>query len=160
MASPNYGKHMTAEEVIDFFAPHESTVTTVIDWIVGSGIARERVSQSVNKQVSHFSKECSRICSLPPYFNSGSNSMPPPRRLGTYLSRTFTYGNMLMEALTYLPKNIMFPPTFGIISTISLLGLGFGRELKKEEWLLQQWPRSETSLGMLKPPSKSRMLDL
>lgn len=44
---------MTPEEVIDFFAPHETTVTTVIDWVVGSGIARERVSQSVNKQVGH-----------------------------------------------------------------------------------------------------------
>ena len=51
--SPNYGKHMTPEEVIDFFAPPQSTVAAVTDWIVASGIARERIGQSTNKQVRY-----------------------------------------------------------------------------------------------------------
>jgi tripeptidyl-peptidase-1 len=49
--SANYGKHMTPEEVIDFFAPPQSTVDVVIDWIVKSGISRERIGHSTNKQV-------------------------------------------------------------------------------------------------------------
>jgi tripeptidyl-peptidase-1 len=49
--SSNYGKHMTAEEVIEFFAPPASTVNAVIDWIAASGIARERIGHSTNKQV-------------------------------------------------------------------------------------------------------------
>jgi tripeptidyl-peptidase I len=53
-ASPNYGKHMTEEDIIDFFAPHESSVNSVTDWLVRSGIARGRMSQSYNKQVCGF----------------------------------------------------------------------------------------------------------
>lgn len=43
---------MTAEEVIDFFAPHPSTSDVVMDWIVSSGISPDRVTVSTNKQVS------------------------------------------------------------------------------------------------------------
>lgn len=50
--SPNYGKHMTVEEVTDFFAPAQSSVDAVIDWLVSAGIDRKRISQSANKQVS------------------------------------------------------------------------------------------------------------
>ena len=42
---------MTADEVIDFFAPDQSSVDTVIDWLVVSGIASERIGHSANKQV-------------------------------------------------------------------------------------------------------------
>ncbi len=49
--SPNYGKHMTPEEVIEFFAPPQDTVDVIIDWIVAGGIARERIGHSTNKQV-------------------------------------------------------------------------------------------------------------
>lgn len=49
--SANYGQHMTAEEVIDFFAPHSSSVDAVTEWVVASGISADRVSLSVNKQV-------------------------------------------------------------------------------------------------------------
>ncbi|UKZ74649.1 hypothetical protein TrVFT333_002319 [Trichoderma virens FT-333] len=52
--SANYGKHMTAEEVIDFFAPAQSSVDAVIDWLVSSGIDRKRISQSANKQWIQF----------------------------------------------------------------------------------------------------------
>ena len=50
-SSANYGKHMTAEEVIDFFAPHPSTTAAVTEWLVASGISADRFAISTNKQV-------------------------------------------------------------------------------------------------------------
>jgi len=49
--SDNYGKHMTPEEVIDFFAPHESAFDAISEWLVESGISADRFALSVNKQV-------------------------------------------------------------------------------------------------------------
>jgi tripeptidyl-peptidase-1 len=49
-ASPNYGKHMTAEAVIDFFAPTNDSVDAVRQWLVAAGVPAERISQSTNKQ--------------------------------------------------------------------------------------------------------------
>lgn len=42
---------MSAEEVIDFFAPPGSSVDTVTEWLTEAGIGAERISQSINKQV-------------------------------------------------------------------------------------------------------------
>ncbi len=42
---------MTAEEVIDFFAPQASTTDAVTEWLVASGISADRFAISVNKQV-------------------------------------------------------------------------------------------------------------
>jgi len=47
--SPNYGKHWTPEQVHEVFAPSESTVDTVRDWLVGSGIALPRIVHTDNK---------------------------------------------------------------------------------------------------------------
>ncbi|KAK8075930.1 hypothetical protein PG994_003202 [Apiospora phragmitis] len=52
--SANYGKHMSSEEVINFFAPQQSTADAVTDWVVASGISRDRVTQSANKQWIQF----------------------------------------------------------------------------------------------------------
>jgi hypothetical protein len=49
--SANYGKHMTPEEVIDFFAPHSSSTDLVMEWVVESGISADRIAISANKQV-------------------------------------------------------------------------------------------------------------
>ena len=43
---------MTAEEVIEYFAPTRSSVDAVIGWLVDAGVAPTRISQSANKQVS------------------------------------------------------------------------------------------------------------
>jgi tripeptidyl-peptidase I len=43
---------MTANEVIDFFAPEQSTTEAVIEWLVESGISADRVALSANKQVT------------------------------------------------------------------------------------------------------------
>jgi hypothetical protein len=55
---------MTAEEVVDFFAPHQSTVDAVTEWLVESGISADRFAISANKQVlppSQFSMEPSKF---------------------------------------------------------------------------------------------------
>ena len=49
--SPNYGKHMTAEEVIDFFAPEQYRVDQIMEWLSEAGISTDRLSLSTNKQV-------------------------------------------------------------------------------------------------------------
>lgn len=48
--SAKYGKHYTAEEVTEIFAPSKATVDAVHDWLVSAGLAAEKISQSVNKQ--------------------------------------------------------------------------------------------------------------
>lgn len=47
---------MTPEEVIDFFAPSDEGVDAIIAWVTSSGINRDRVSLSANKQVSRPNK--------------------------------------------------------------------------------------------------------
>lgn len=42
---------MTAEEIVEFFAPHQSTTDAVTEWLVSSGISADRFALSVNKQV-------------------------------------------------------------------------------------------------------------
>lgn len=54
--SPNYGKHMTPAEVVDFFAPSEDRVRAVTAWLESWGIEKGRVSMSSNKQVRCWSK--------------------------------------------------------------------------------------------------------
>jgi tripeptidyl-peptidase-1 len=62
--SPRYGKHYTAEEVADLFAPSKSTTDAIYDWLVSSGIPRESVSQSTNKQWMQFDVTVSELESL------------------------------------------------------------------------------------------------
>ncbi|CAK7265071.1 hypothetical protein SEPCBS57363_001395 [Sporothrix epigloea] len=52
--SPEYGNHMTPEEVIAFFAPHRSTVEVVVNWLTSAGIHIDRISQSANRQWIQF----------------------------------------------------------------------------------------------------------
>ena len=49
--SKNYGKHLTSDEVVRMFAPEETAVNAVKDWLNTAGVALSRLSQSVNKQV-------------------------------------------------------------------------------------------------------------
>ncbi|KAI9641697.1 hypothetical protein NHQ30_009553 [Ciborinia camelliae] len=47
--SSNYGKHWTAEQVHEMFAPSEETIDTVRNWLVDSGIAASRIVHSDSK---------------------------------------------------------------------------------------------------------------
>lgn len=40
------GKHWTAEQVANTFAPHQETKDAVTDWLIESGIDRSRLSFS------------------------------------------------------------------------------------------------------------------
>ncbi|KAL6230017.1 hypothetical protein BDW75DRAFT_245227 [Aspergillus navahoensis] len=53
-ASPQYGKHLSAKEVHDLFAPAEESVDQVRAWLESEGISGTRVSRSVNKQWLQF----------------------------------------------------------------------------------------------------------
>lgn len=47
--SANYGKHWTAEEISRKFSPSDGTVSTVRDWLIENGLARERIRVSPTK---------------------------------------------------------------------------------------------------------------
>ncbi|TVY86452.1 Aorsin, partial [Lachnellula willkommii] len=47
--SPNFGKHWTAEQVHEMFAPSKETVEMVREWLVSTGIEDESIVHSDNK---------------------------------------------------------------------------------------------------------------
>ncbi|KAK2072007.1 hypothetical protein P8C59_006386 [Phyllachora maydis] len=62
--SANYGKHLTADEVTDLFAPSQSAADQVIDWLTAAGIHRSRIGQSVNKQWIQFDARADEVEAL------------------------------------------------------------------------------------------------
>ena len=62
--SPKYGKHYSAEEVAEIFAPSEHTAERIKSWLHESGIHAERVSQSWNKQWMQFDASAAELSSL------------------------------------------------------------------------------------------------
>ncbi|OTA99876.1 hypothetical protein M426DRAFT_247598 [Hypoxylon sp. CI-4A] len=52
--SKNYGKHLSAEETVEFFQPAEDSFKAVKDWLVEAGIHAHNISQSSNKQWVQF----------------------------------------------------------------------------------------------------------
>jgi tripeptidyl-peptidase-1 len=48
-ASGNYGKHLSAEDVHDIFAPTEETVSAVKDWLLSSGLDESDIMHYHNK---------------------------------------------------------------------------------------------------------------
>ncbi|EFQ35648.1 Pro-kumamolisin [Colletotrichum graminicola] len=62
--STNYGKHMSPQEVIDFFAPAQTSVDIVVSWLVDCGISRDRIGQSANRQWIQFDANTSQLQSL------------------------------------------------------------------------------------------------
>ncbi|KAL7623689.1 hypothetical protein AAE478_005241 [Parahypoxylon ruwenzoriense] len=59
--SKNYGKHLSAEEVVRFFAPSEESVNAVKDWLIGAGIPSNTIAQSSNKQWIQFDAPVSQV---------------------------------------------------------------------------------------------------
>ncbi|CAG8978104.1 hypothetical protein HYALB_00000777 [Hymenoscyphus albidus] len=59
--SDNYGRHMTAEEIVDFFAPRQSTTDAVVEWLVASGITTDRFAISANKQWIQFDAPAAEV---------------------------------------------------------------------------------------------------
>ena len=104
--SPYYSKHMTAEEVIDFFAPEQSRIDLIMDWLTETGIVADRISLSINKQVrqqiAHFlpsnSYRFSRYIHSLLIIPSGFNLMLKHPRLRIFFTRTFSSMNILRRA--------------------------------------------------------------
>lgn len=59
--SEHYGKHLSAEEVIDLFAPAADSVDAVAEWLKSAGFAADRISQSVNKQWMQFDATAAEV---------------------------------------------------------------------------------------------------
>ncbi|KAJ5645872.1 hypothetical protein N7490_002244 [Penicillium lividum] len=53
-SSSRYGKHISESDVHDLFAPTDESVQNVRTWLESFGIAKDRISQSVNKQWIQF----------------------------------------------------------------------------------------------------------
>ncbi|KAK1254016.1 hypothetical protein MKX08_008011 [Trichoderma sp. CBMAI-0020] len=51
---PKYGQHMTQDEVIKLFAPHDDSVNAVQNWLESEGIKPDRVTRSGNLQWIQF----------------------------------------------------------------------------------------------------------
>ena len=63
-SSPNYGKHWTSEEVIDFFKPSDETVETVRQWLIEGGIPADIITHSDNKAWLAFHAPSKQVESL------------------------------------------------------------------------------------------------
>ena len=48
-SSPNYARHMDAQDVVEFFAPAEDTVRETKEWVAGSGISHSRIVHTANR---------------------------------------------------------------------------------------------------------------
>ncbi|KAI2465624.1 subtilisin-like protein [Annulohypoxylon bovei var. microspora] len=59
--SKNYGKHLSAEEIVKFFEPAETSFKAVKDWLVEAGIPLHNISQSDNKQWVQFDASVSEV---------------------------------------------------------------------------------------------------
>ena len=44
--SPNFGRHWTAQQVAETFAPAQESVDAVVDWLQNTGISADRISRS------------------------------------------------------------------------------------------------------------------
>lgn len=62
--SPSYGKHLTADEVVELFAPERTTVDAVVGWLTGAGIDIDRISLSANKQWLQFDAPAAEVENL------------------------------------------------------------------------------------------------
>ncbi|KAM3476925.1 hypothetical protein MY5147_002937 [Beauveria neobassiana] len=51
--SPNYGKHMTAQEAINYFAADDVTIQTVTDWLVKAGVPHKDIILDRTRTVIH-----------------------------------------------------------------------------------------------------------
>ena len=52
--SPNYGKHWSAHQVAEAFAPKQETVDSVLEWLKSSDISEDRITKSQSLGWLHF----------------------------------------------------------------------------------------------------------
>ncbi|KAH8798638.1 peptidase S8/S53 domain-containing protein [Xylogone sp. PMI_703] len=52
--SGNYGKHWTVEQIIERFSPTQESIEAIREWLIGSGIAENRIIHSIGYEWIHF----------------------------------------------------------------------------------------------------------
>jgi tripeptidyl-peptidase-1 len=62
--SPKYAQHFTPIEVVDTFAPSEETISAVTNWLIVSGLSRDRLRLSPNKGWIHLNASTSEVENL------------------------------------------------------------------------------------------------
>ncbi|KAL5531108.1 hypothetical protein ACEPAG_3984 [Sanghuangporus baumii] len=62
--SPDYGKHWSAQRVVEHFAPSSETVNAVTDWLTSNGVSRERLRLSNSRSWLEFNASVSEVESL------------------------------------------------------------------------------------------------
>ncbi|PBP18238.1 hypothetical protein BUE80_DR011052 [Diplocarpon rosae] len=62
--SSNYGKHWSAKQVAEMFAPSDETVSSILEWLSASGISGNRVKQSQSLNWIHANVTISEAESL------------------------------------------------------------------------------------------------
>lgn len=62
--SSRYGQHLSIDEVHDLFAPTEKGVNDVRSWLESAGIAKDRMTQSANKQWIQFDADAEELENL------------------------------------------------------------------------------------------------
>ncbi|PBP19131.1 hypothetical protein BUE80_DR010064 [Diplocarpon rosae] len=62
--SSNYGKHWSAKQVAEMFAPSDETVSSILEWLSASGITGDRVKQSQSLSWIHANVPISEAESL------------------------------------------------------------------------------------------------
>lgn len=63
-SSSRYGQHLSTGEVHDLFAPNEKSVNDVRSWLESAGIAKDRITQSTNKQWIQFDADAEELENL------------------------------------------------------------------------------------------------
>ncbi|MCJ1435182.1 hypothetical protein MMC27_004553 [Xylographa pallens] len=63
-SSENYGKHWTAKQIADTFAPSQESVDTVVEWLEESGIETSRLSLSPGRNWLSFDASIAEVESL------------------------------------------------------------------------------------------------
>jgi hypothetical protein len=112
--SENYGNHMTAEEVVDFFAPQPSTTNAVTEWLVASGIGADRFAISANKQVLPSPGFLGNFLDRPLHAMnanmpclSGFNLMQQPPKLKSCSSPSSSSGSTSLGLMIFRAKSII-----------------------------------------------------
>lgn len=52
--SKNYGKHWTAEQIMEKFSPTHESIEAIRDWLTRSGISENRIIHSIGYEWVHF----------------------------------------------------------------------------------------------------------
>jgi hypothetical protein len=129
--SPKYGKHYSAEEIADIFAPAQSAVDSIQDWLLSAGIKAEKISQSVNKQWLQFDASAEELESLVDaeyhvYEHTGTGKSTVACDKYAALFRPFLFSTDLRPGTTS-------PLTFKSTSTTSPLVSSSSPRIKKKD---------------------------